>query len=56
MNQLIHYDNIAIDANLIIYHCFKTKETQIIEFRDKTHKLTAFLLNHDTITEHPNYH
>lgn len=55
MNQLIKYDNIAIDANLIIYYCFKTKETRIIEFTDKTHKLIDFLINHDTIIQTPKF-
>ncbi|WP_298498553.1 hypothetical protein [uncultured Methanobrevibacter sp.] len=45
MKRLKIYENIALDSNIIIYYCFKTKETQIVEFTDKTHKLIEFLIN-----------
>lgn len=53
MNQLIHYNNITIDANLIIYYCFKTKETCILEYANKTHILIEFLIKNDTIIRTP---
>ena len=43
MNQLLNFDNVVYDANLVIYYCFNTEKTRIIEFSDKTHILTEFL-------------
>ena len=55
MNQLIHYNNITIDANLIIYYCFKTKETYILGYTNKTHILIEFLIKNDTIIRTPQF-
>lgn len=55
MNQLTKYDNIATDANIIIYYCFKTKETQITELTEKSHKIIEFLRKHKIILSTPQF-
>lgn len=54
MNRLKDYEKVIYDSNIIIYYCFKTKETKIIELTDKTHILTEFLVNQSKITV-PNF-
>ena len=48
MNRLKDYEKVIYDSNIIIYYCFKTKETKIIELTDKTHILTEFLVKNQS--------
>ena len=55
MNRLKNYEKISYDSNIIIYYCLKTKETQIIEFTDKSHILTEFLVKNGSFIIVPNF-
>lgn len=55
MNRLKNYDCITYDTNIILYYCFKTKETQVVELTAKTHRLTEFLINQKITINIPNF-
>lgn len=50
MINLLDFKEIGYDSMMIIYYCFNIKNHKIIEYTDKTHELTEFLLkNHKKI-------
>ena len=55
MNRLKDYEKVIYDSNIIIYYCFKTKETKIIELTDITHILTEFLVKNQSKITVPNF-
>lgn len=47
MNQLKDIDTITYDTMLIIYQCFNIKHHQLIEYANKTQRLTEFLVKNN---------
>lgn len=48
MKNLTSFDNIPYDTMVILYYCFNIKNHKLVEYTNKSQKLTEFLINNGT--------
>ena len=48
MKNLTSFDNITYDTMVILYYCFNIKNHKLVEYTNKSQKLTEFLINNGT--------
>lgn len=48
MKKLANIDYVSYDSMIIVYYYFNINKNRIIEFSEKSHRLTEFLINNNT--------
>ena len=47
MKNLTTFDNITYDAMIIVYYCFNLENHKLVEYTNKSQRLTEFLINNN---------